>query len=108
MRDPQPTRAPSSVHATQGEGPSLAIDRGEAIPMHCRHSRRANCLAICIVLPLAAACAANTVKPITEARLPPMPPPPLVLVYDPAFHDPGAVQSGITVGVVLDRHNDHL
>jgi hypothetical protein len=76
--------------------------------MQRRHRSRAKCLAICIVLPLAAACASNTVKPIAEAQVAPRPRPPSVLVYDPLLHDPGSAHSGITVAALVDKHDDHV
>jgi hypothetical protein len=64
-------------------------------------------LAICFVLPFAVACAANTVKPVAEVHSASLPPPPLVLVYDPLFHDSGVAQSARTVGVVMNTYDGH-
>jgi len=75
--------------------------------MRFRHPRRANGLVVCFVLPLAFACAANTVKPIAEARSASPQAPTRVLVYDPLFHDSGGAQSSNTVGAVVKTRDDH-
>jgi hypothetical protein len=36
-----------------------------------------------------------------------MPRPPSVLVYDPLFHEPRAAEGAITVGALLNGHDDH-
>jgi hypothetical protein len=64
-------------------------------------------LAVCFALPLAVACASNTVKPVAEAPTASLSPPPLVLVYDPLLRSSEAAQGARTVGLVVNTHDDH-